>query len=260
MFTPPASPAPPRTLREESPLSSDSGDSEAAQYLLVPQAFPPRCTSVLPLEPKQPSPADQYASSETAKQRVGRRTRWTILLVPLVLVLITVSTRYISHPAILDVFSADHETTDRQMWLSTLSDWRPHKRHASPDPMPQDGGSQTIAFPTPTSTNSSLILSTSPTPTSGSSVDQPLPTIPSAPPVLPTPFPQPLDSTMSRNFQTQQCLNFFNNMTQSATFRSCRPFSLLLVQSSAFIQVRHISIADCGPYIWSLSNMNFSIP
>jgi hypothetical protein len=34
------------------------------------------------------------------------------------------------------------------------------------------------------------------------------------------------------------CSNFFSNMTSSAPFRSCRPFSMLFGSSTEFINVR----------------------
>jgi hypothetical protein len=69
-----------------------------------------------------------------------------------------------------------------------------------------------------------------------------LPVIPTSTPVLPTPFPQPLDSSLTRNFTTSACYEFFLNMTNTLPFRSCRPFSLLLQSSSQFTQVMSIPI------------------
>jgi hypothetical protein len=63
------------------------------------------------------------------------------------------------------------------------------------------------------------------------------PPIPTTTPVLPTPFPQPLDTSLNRNFKDQACYDFFLNMTNTLPFRSCRPFSLLLQSSSEFTQV-----------------------
>jgi hypothetical protein len=63
-----------------------------------------------------------------------------------------------------------------------------------------------------------------------------VPTIPDNPP-LPTPFPQPFDTTLSKNFSTQTCSDFYNNMTLSLPFRRCRPFGLLAGYSSQFIEV-----------------------
>ncbi|GJE94817.1 hypothetical protein PsYK624_109920 [Phanerochaete sordida] len=259
MFTPPPSPAPPpQPLHDDSPVPSESEDSESGQFLVVPQAFPLRCTSAPSSEARNSTrnAVDQFASSEAAKQRTGRRTRWTILLIPLVLVLITASTRYVSHPAVLDAFSAGRDPMSWETWASSLSDWRPHKRHASPEPMPQDSGSETVAS-APPATSSALIISVAPTPTVGDIGDQALPTIPSTPPVLPTPFPQPLDSTFSRNFSTQQCLDFFTNMTQSTAFRSCRPFSLLSVQSTAFNEAQS-NITTLNDLIWGTCNTDTS--
>lgn len=244
MFTPPASPAPPRTLpladvRDISPAPSSS-DEEGSQYLLVPPALPHRISSVPQSDDKvsPPSVAAQYASSVVAKHRTARHTRWTILLVPLVLVLITASTRYVSHPALLDMFSADSSPA------APLS-WTPHKRHASPDPAP-DGSSAVITFPTPTSSSAA---------TQSVTASQTVPTIPASPPVLPTPFPQPFDQTLSRNFSTQGCLDFFTNMTQATAFRSCRPFSLLVTQSTAFFQAQ-ANVTFLNEVIWGTCNTN----
>lgn len=256
MFTPPASPAPPRTLqaaREPSPTTSDS-DGEGSQYLLVAHPPPQQSSPPSPLDLTLTKARDEYVLSTASKRRTGRRTRWTVLLIPLVLVLITASTRYVSHPALLDIFSREHQPADWETLSSTLTDWRPHKRHASPDPAPQDNGSSVI-FATPTSAQSSAeSSSTSATSTSTSTTGtQTIPTIPATAPVLPTPFPQPLDSTFSRNFSTQGCLDFFSNMTQSTSFRSCRPFSLLSVQSNAFIQVSNPFLSFVCSYSSELS-------
>ena len=82
------------------------------------------------------------------------------------------------------------------------------------------------------------------TPTSTTSVPQTEQTIPpvpdsSNPPTLPTPFPQPYDTLgVASGVKTQGCQTFFQNMTQSEAFRTCRPFSLLLQYSTEFIEVR----------------------
>jgi hypothetical protein len=68
--------------------------------------------------------------------------------------------------------------------------------------------------------------------------DQLVPTVPATAPVLPTPFPQALDAGIAQNFSTSSCAAFFANMTSAAPFRTCRPFSLLLESSGAFINVR----------------------
>ena len=89
-----------------------------------------------------------------------------------------------------------------------------------------------------TSASSSTSSSRRPTSTTPVS-NQPVPTVPSSPPILPTPFPQAIDgSGIPQNFTSTSCATFFANMTATAPFRTCRPFSLLLATSSAFINVR----------------------
>lgn len=90
------------------------------------------------------------------------------------------------------------------------------------------------------------------TPTSPSSTSDPLAPTPgianagaqeTSPPIpaeawpVPTPFPQPFDSSLSYNFSETACLAFFTSTVANNTFRSCRPFSLLLPSSSAFFQI-----------------------
>jgi len=55
---------------------------------------------------------------------------------------------------------------------------------------------------------------------------------------VPTPFPQPFDSSLSFNFSTATCSSFFSDFTANITFRACRPFSLLLGTSSAFFDAQ----------------------
>ena len=50
-----------------------------------------------------------------------RRTRWTVILVPLALVLINLSTHFLTHPVALDVFAA------RDLSWQIVADWTPHK-------------------------------------------------------------------------------------------------------------------------------------
>ena len=159
-------------------------------------------------------------SSYEEKRLVGRRTRWAVVLLPLFVILFTLSTRYLLHPVAFDVFSSP------PAWDTLMSkgmDWRPHKRHPLPEPQ--------MTSPSPTTTSDAT------TPSSTTAASQPIPTIPSSPPVLPTPFPQPFDSDLSQNFTSVSCSNFFTNMTNELSFRSCRPFSLLLSSSATFINV-----------------------
>lgn len=180
-----------------------------------------------------------------SKRRVGRKTKWTVLAVPLVLIFITASTRYITHPIVFDAFSDPPLlSADWRAWTSRLTDWTPHKRHIAVDSQldvasESSSASASIAFPSSTLPSESLSLSTA-TPTSSTSSDtQDIPTVPNSTPVLPTPFPQPFD-TLAINFSSVTCYNFILNMTNTAPFRSCRPFSLLLSTSNEFIKVCHL--------------------
>ena len=180
MFTPPPSPLP--------PPESSSGQP-------VP-AVPP-----------------ESSCSPALQRKRASGIRWSILAVPAVLILITLSTRYISHPALFDSISGNpHGPHDS----AEFNDWGFHKRH----PSPQHPTVPHVARADNDPLNSVITV----------------PTIPTNPP-LPTPFPQPFDTTLSRNFSTQACLNFFTNMTLSLQFRQCRPFGLLTQYSSEFIDV-----------------------
>jgi hypothetical protein len=206
MFTPPPSPLPPKLQFQQ------SADLDiASEDILSPIS----------------------SSSIDAKRATSRRTKWAALIVPLVLVLITGTTRYLTHPAALDVLSGSFE---RGSHRPSLTDWRPHKRHPAPQAV---GGtsSSNVAFPTaPPTTSSPLPVAVS-TSTTTTPASQAVPTIPSVPPVLPTPFPQVFDTSLQANFSTQGCQNFFLNMSSAVPFNACRPFSLLLQSSSAFGQV-----------------------
>ena len=197
MFTPPPSPRPFRPKDDD--LRQDASDLFVQADAL-----------------KSPSPC----SSHDQKRLIGQKTRWAALLVPLVVILITASTRYLIHPAAFDAFSRPPEW---DTFLSNGMDWTVHRRHPSSDPQV-----------TPSSTTTTSLPATSP---SAAPASQPIPTIPSSPPALPTPFPQPFDSDVSQNFSSVSCSNFFANMTNTPAFRSCRPFSLLMDSSASFIAV-----------------------
>ncbi|THH09891.1 hypothetical protein EW146_g8547 [Bondarzewia mesenterica] len=230
MFTPPASPLPP-----SHPTGSLDTPSLMSTSTSAPPTSPPSSPS--PVRPPHAQTAVLEAQQDPHhlhKQRIAQRTRLTMILVPLILILITVSTRYTAHPKVLDLFS-DPSLDSYPHW-SDLTDWDPHPAH----PRRQDTSSiftvaSSITFP------SSLSLKPTATVSSASgtqSASTGLPTIPTATPVLPTPFPQPFDSTMNQQYSTVGCLQFITNMTNTDPFRQCRPFSLLMRTSSAFIQVR----------------------
>ena len=245
MFTPPPSPDPRAALTASTSSSSPTIPSDTSLKLdvrddpfLSPSSAsssrsssptpPSRPHGETPLSPKEDPWA--YAQQQHAeKKRIGRRIRWAVLLAPLVFVLVGLSTRYLTHPAALDLLSS-HETNSG--WAA-ISDWSPHKRHAAPEP-----AATTIDESTPSGTSlsiaataSSSASATSAAAGSGST------TVPTSKPVLPTPFPQPFDSTLSSNYSTVGCQDFMTNMTQTPAFRQCRPFSLLVQDSNAFITV-----------------------
>ncbi|KAK7685943.1 hypothetical protein QCA50_010753 [Cerrena zonata] len=232
MFTPPPSPTP---FRVAPPRSDVLPASEKCAFLTPGDHLNSLdSSSTLPdLEP--------ISLSTEAKQRTARRTKWTILLVPTILLLITASTRYLSHPAAFDTLSGEiHESHEE---LPSLADWHLHKRH----PQAQSSAA-TISFPTPTSSSTSSAASAT-----ASSTDQNLPTIPQSPPVLPTPFPRPL-TAVNQNFSTLGCQNFFTNMTSSEPFLDCRPVSLLIKTSADFIQQAQTNLTALNTIIWGTCN------
>ncbi len=164
-----------------------------------------------------------------------------MVLVPLILIFIALSTRYLTHPRAFDTLSPSRSSP----W-TTVQDWTPHKRHAAPDPLPatSSGIATTVQNTRPTGSSLSVAAAASAAPTT---VNPGNTKVPSAPPVLPTPFPQAFDSTFSTSFQTVACQNFMTNMTQTAAFRECRPFSLLVGDSNAFITV---SLFDLRVFSW----------
>jgi len=186
----------------------------------------------LPLPPSDPLTNEEPAPSPgNIKRRIGRRWKWTAVLGPLILVLITLSTRYITHPAVFDIL----DNVSPVEW--TPSDWSPHKRHLDPRDLPSSS----------TGPSSSSQSSATPTATVAETA-QPIPTVPTSS-TVPTPFPQPWDSNIQKNFSSTSCFNFFSNMTNTAPFRSCRPFSLLLQSSSALVEAQN-NLTLLNSIIW----------
>ncbi|THU95232.1 hypothetical protein K435DRAFT_897708 [Dendrothele bispora CBS 962.96] len=186
-----------------------------------------------------PSP---HSSRDEPKRRLASRLKWASLLIPLSLIVLTLTTRWSSHPAIMDFFGVVQQVQDHQH-PDSHSLFEIHKRHPSP---------QLVAdVSVSVSSNSS---SSSPTPTPTVSTAQSVPTIPSSPPVLPTPFPQPWDqSGLSLNFSTQGCFNFFQNMTNTDPFRSCRSFAMLSAWSSSFTAAQ-TNLTLLNSILWGTCN------
>ena len=164
---------------------------------------------------------------EHIKQHTGRRFLWAVILIPLIMITFPVSAGF--------SLSTHSFVIDQSKW----------KR----EPQPQATVSSSLS--------ASMLQTLSPSATSSTvpAASQALPTIPSSPPTLPTPFPQAFDGTFAQNFSSVSCLNFFNNMTASTDFRECRPFSFLFSTSSTFINVSFLHLqSHC------LFNRNLSRP
>lgn len=161
--------------------------------------------------PPSPLPVIRRDPTPLPKPRLPFSIGWTIVLVPLALTVLAVSTRFWVHPAFVDLLLADsnHE------WIN-VANWSLHEPH---------GAASNYLFKRSTSKRFRARDATTP-----------MPPVPADPP-LPTPFPQAFDETLSTNFSTTSCYNFFLNMTQTNPFSSCRPFSLLSTSSYAFSQV-----------------------
>ncbi|KXN89351.1 hypothetical protein AN958_05849 [Leucoagaricus sp. SymC.cos] len=228
MFSPPPSPRPP--FQNQTPVIQASSS---------------------PPIPSSQSKSDAMPSYDQ-KRQTGRQFRWALVIVPLVLILITASTQYLTHPAAFDVFSTSSPREWSQL-LAQSKDWRLHRRHPSPEP---DNGNST---PPPTLTVASTSNNApAPSPSQATVAPQSVPAIPSAPPTLPTPFPQPYDPQLTLNFSSVSCLSFFTNMTQSTAFRPCRPFSLLSQSSAGFIDAQ-TNLTLMNTLIWGTCNTNLGI-
>lgn len=174
---------------------------------------PPPSPQPPPIRPPPLPVPDQHAPAtipSSQKYTVARRMRWSVVLVPLTLVLLVIVTRFLPHPVAFDLLIPDAQKAG-VAWTEIIWDWSPHTGHSPPSDAPlRRSATPTVAPPVPHN------------------------------PVLPTPFPQPFDTTLSTNFSTNQCYNFFLNMTQTTPFRACRPFSLLLTHSHEFQEVRPV--------------------
>ncbi|KAI0319301.1 hypothetical protein OF83DRAFT_1038611, partial [Amylostereum chailletii] len=180
------------------------------------------------------------------KQRLGRRFLISVLFLPLILALITLSTRYTAHPAVLDFLTgtppephpdwgrhAPHLRRQDEANIATLSETQAQV--------------SSVLFPSATASGSSAA------PTDGTSASSTIPTIPASAPAIPTPFPQPFDTTLVSNFSTTGCQNFFSNMTGSAPFRQCRAFSFLSQASSEFLEAQ-TNITQLNIDLWGTCN------
>jgi len=221
MFTPPPSPIPSRFGALHGTHSSVSSSSPSPPS--SPQQFltPGLVLASPPLKSRRRQLQDR-------KRRIAWCTGSMVIIVPLILVLVTLLTRFPSHPLFSRLLAGPSPGT--RVHVTTGMDGTVHVHHRrqagtstmAPDPSSSPDGSQLI-FPTMTSSGAS-------------GPSQTVPTVPLSP-VLPTPFPQAFDTTLSNNFTTNSCATFFTNMTESLPFRQCRAFSFLSQTSSAFLQV-----------------------
>lgn len=202
MFTPPPSPQPSRTGRFSTSALIPPTELHSLQNTCGAQ------------------------KSDSTKRRTGRRFFWAVILVPLIVITLTVC---IGFPPILVQKSS--LASSHLSWHGFVSEQSKWKR----EPEPQE----TLTSISP-SVPSTLSIPTSTNPAPVPVASQALPKIPSSSPQLPTLFPQAFDGTLTQNFSSSSCLNFFNNMTASLDFRQCRPFSFLYSTSSVFINVRFL--------------------
>ena len=246
MFTPPPSPLP-------VPFKYSPHATPPVLYPLpsLPPSHQRSMSSAVKLS-SPPTPAT-YAARERREHATvldihdrKRRTGWCTCTMaisfPLLLVIVTLSTRYITpsrimHP-VAGLFPESRPNAASAYGANPISDsvHLLQRRQSGPSADPSGVPASTstpsgVLFPSLSAVSSSI----PPTPTQ--SISSTVPTIPSSSPVLPTPFPQPFDTTLANNFTTNSCENFFTNMTQSLPFRQCRPFSFLSQTSSAFLQV-----------------------
>ena len=210
------------------------------------------------------------------KRRMARRTRWAVLLVPAVLVLVALTSRRASLSAPSSTFGVLDELETalglgvEKVDVGDEASLVPSEVGTGAVVVPIQGESdrhdsthathhvykrQTLSLSNPAAPSGSVLTAPSDSPSDPSPSDpgtppptttvpqteQTIPPIPDEnnnPPALPTPFPQPFDTTgATSNVTTQACANFFTNMTQTLPFRSCRPFSLLEQFSFEFIEV-----------------------
>jgi hypothetical protein len=198
-----------------------------------------------------PSPLPLSSSPSHKRAAACHLKRAAMMLPLLLLVFIPLSFCCMPHTVNFDL---PFDNPPGMNWMRQWSHVR-HRRWTSDmahldTPEPKTTTTDTVVAPATESASlspstSTEVVTVSEPPASTVSVDNThttssttlLPIVPITTPVLPTPFPQPLDSSLTRNFTTSACYQFFLNMTNTLPFRSCRPFSLLLQSSSEFTEV-----------------------
>lgn len=229
MFTPPPSPLP-RSFPCTSPVSSPSPSPPSSpQRSLTPAltlSSPP-----LKCEAHRKGPGTSMLTVRDRKRRIACYTALMVIVLPLVSFLVTPLTHFTSCPLLgwlpgpspgIRVGLASGVDAHRVRYPAHALHRRKIDVRSAPSGVPSSTSSG-IAFPSTTSDSTN-------------SPSKSVPTIPASP-VLPTPFPQPFDTTLGSNFTTNSCQTFFTNMTQTLPFRQCRPFSFLSQTSSSFLLV-----------------------
>ncbi|CAE6396130.1 unnamed protein product [Rhizoctonia solani] len=165
--------------------------------------------------------------------RLSSHQRLLGLVVPVVvLVLISLTSRHAINSS-LDISPSKAPAPHAEAhWLNRVSGLKHHipRQFASTDSA--DG-----LLPTPTATTSAPDT-TSPQQLGAGTSSSVAPAIPNPAWPVPTPFPQPFDSSLSFNFSTSTCSDFFSSFKTNITFRACRPFSLLLGTSATFFNIQ----------------------
>ncbi|KAG6837105.1 hypothetical protein H0H93_014709 [Arthromyces matolae] len=222
--------------------------------LTPPLSLPPKMRNDNPRTPVLEAGTKNFLPKVDSKRHAGCRLRWSVVLVPLFLVLITACTRYLIHPSAFDLLASAPESLSWHEISSQGRLWHPHKRHEHPERRQVTSSLASTASPLGSSApTSSLALSPTTTTSSAATANAPIPTIPSSPPTLPTPFPQPLDANLTQNFSSVSCFNFFANMTAALPFRSCRAMSLLMDSSAAFTNAQ-TNLTLMNTIIWGTCN------
>lgn len=163
--------------------------------------------------------------------RATRRQRLLGLVIPVVvLALIGLASRKMVEQPLRDVNPSNAPSPRSPAhWVRPMGGHHHiHRQLAAADP----------ADLVPTTTSTTSAPDTTPQQLGAGAASTAVPAIPSPPWPVPTPFPQPFDSSLSFNFSTTTCDNFFSDFATNITFRACRPFSLLLGTSAAFFDVQ----------------------
>lgn len=225
MFTPPPSPLPPLKFSpsRDPPmlsLSPSSPPSPKRSLYQVPTLSQPPLKSGT----RTRSAETSMLAIQDRKRQIAWRTRLTVIILPLLLTLATLVTRFSSRSLYLDSLAGPSPRTRVNFAVGKArAGHSAHVLHRRQKEPPSTSSAAGLDFPSQTPSSSP--------PPSGT-----VPTIPSSPPALPTPFPQPFE-TLASNFTTDSCTTFFLNMTQTLPFRQCRPFSFLSQASTSFLQV-----------------------